>query len=48
MEPITNPICQLSNEADDNYDLFLIFLKYGTIKALHTESNPSICNEMSN
>jgi hypothetical protein len=36
MEPITNPICQLSNEADDNYDLFLIFLKYGTIKALHT------------
>jgi hypothetical protein len=36
MEPITNPICQLSNEADDNYDLFQIFLKYGTIKALHT------------
>jgi hypothetical protein len=36
MEPITNPICQLSNESDDNYDLFLIFLKYGTIKALHT------------
>ena len=35
MKPITNPICQLSNEADDNYDLFLIFLKYGTIKAVH-------------
>ncbi|MCX6147410.1 MAG: hypothetical protein NTW25_09205, partial [Candidatus Kapabacteria bacterium] len=36
MEPITNPISQLSDESDDNYDLFLIFLKYGTIKALHT------------